>query len=214
MISGPGGPTMVKGMRGKRGLACGFVLLLSVGLGSCAGADRCSREESQTEESLNAARAAAAELFAKGPIEKAARLAEEAGEECRRQEDRFPLARSYGQAEELHRQARQAARTARREAELAHGLIRQEAFNRRLNANEGLSRARGAVDRAEKVRGAASLADLRSELAQLEEVREEMQKKLGEGEYLLARRLADRIVEGAVRLEAAANRRQIPAPDR
>lgn len=205
---------MLRPQEGRLTFVVGSLFLASMVLGSCSGANHCAREQAQTEESLKTAREAEADLFSPSSLKKAARLAEEAGEECRLQQERFPLARSFHQAEKLHRLARQAANKAREEAELAQGLIKQEALNRRLEATEAVSRARGAVTRAQRKIGAEDMADLRGDLAQLDRDREEMQKMLDEGEYLLSSRVAVRILEGAVRVEASANRRRMGSEER
>ncbi len=197
-----------KRLRRARGALAGVLCGAGLALGAaCSG--RCGPEAERTGRELESARRVQAEAYAPGTLARAVDLSEQASAECREQESRFPLARSFSTARHLHALARTEAEKAARQAAVNAGFVRQEALNARYLAAQRVEQARSALLRARRARGEAAVADLGESLGRLLRALEDLQLRIDRNDFIGARDRGTRVVDEALLLEAEANRRTL-----
>ena len=172
---------------------------------SCS--DPCVSWKARVAAALEDARRSQAPLYAPTRFARATELASKAERECRVQQSRFFLSRSYKPAKRLYAAALNESLNSVREAGMDRGIARQEALNARYSAGAAVDDARIALLRARKAAGDPAALALLERLDRLRQALAKLQGRIDAADYLAAREMGLRIREEAVRLEADADRR-------
>jgi len=195
-----------------RTMRMGIAVVCLFFAGGCA--NPCKGEGAKVEATLAKARAQRADQYDSEAYGRALASLQLAQEECRKQQARFVLFRSYRPAQALFNTALQQAEAVLLQAGTLQGMAKQEALNARYEAGMAVNEAVVSLGRARDMKGQPVARELVGRLDALNAALVAVQGKIDAGDYLPARDLAFKIRDEAIRLQADTNRGVLASPGR